>query len=111
MTDALVTRPHLLRGRLMRSRIAQDFIRSRTAGFAAVIFFALVVLAVLAPFITLQNPYDLSPLHLLDARLEPMERVFYGDLFLLGPHQQGRDMTTAIIYGLRIHLFLAIVSR
>src|SRR3546814_20066071 len=90
MTDALVTRPHLLRGRLMRSRIAQDFIRSRTAGFAAVIFFALVVLAVLAPFITLQNPYDLSQLNLIDARLAPMERGFDGDLYLLGTDQQGR---------------------
>src|SRR3546814_4054965 len=109
MTEALATPAHLLRDRLMSSRIARDFIRSRTAGVAAVVFFALVVLAVLAPFITLQNPYDLSQLNLLDARLAPMERGFDGDLYLLGTDQQGRDMTSAIIYGLRISLFVAIV--
>src|SRR3546814_19953134 len=95
MTDALVTRAHLLRDRLMSSRIARDFIRSRTAGVAAVVFFALVVLAVLAPFITLQNPYDLSQLTLLDARLAPMERGFDGDLSLLGTDPPGRDLTKA----------------
>src|SRR3546814_16353342 len=110
MTEALATPAHLLRDRLMSSRIARDFIRSRTAGVAAVVFFALVVLAVLAPFITLQNPYDLSQLNLLDARLAPMERGFDGDLYLLGTDQQGRDMTSAILYCLRISFFLAIDS-
>src|SRR3546814_20546534 len=39
-----------------------------------------------------------------------MDRGFDGDLYLLGTDQQGRDMTSAIIYGLRISLFVAIVS-
>src|SRR3546814_6250947 len=39
-----------------------------------------------------------------------MDRGFDGDLYLLGTDQQGRDMTSAIIYGLRISFFVAIVS-
>ena len=68
--------------------------------------FALVVLAALgAPWLASQNPYDLAQLDILDARLPPGAHAAMGQsTYLLGTDEQGRDMLSAILYGLRISL-------
>ena len=69
-----------------------------------------VVAALFAPWIAPQDPYDLAQLYILDARTPPMTRNAEGMLFLLGTDDQGRDVFSAILYGLRISLGVAFVA-
>jgi peptide/nickel transport system permease protein len=92
-------------------RIATDFAASKLA-LAGLALFALIVLcAVFAPLISPQNPYDLAQLDVLDSRLEPGARSGDGKhLFLLGTDDQGRDMLSAIFYGLRISIGVGVTA-
>jgi peptide/nickel transport system permease protein len=92
-------------------RIAADFAASKLA-LAGLALFALIVLcAVFAPLISPQNPYDLAQLDVLDSRLEPGARSGDGKLlFWLGTDDQGRDMLSAIFYGLRISIGVGVVA-
>ncbi len=87
-----------------------EFAENRIAVGALGLVVALVVLALLAPWITLQNPYDLTQLSILDNMLPPGSRSLDGRLYLLGTDDQGRDMLSAIIYGLRLSLFVGFVA-
>jgi peptide/nickel transport system permease protein len=92
-------------------RVAADFLRSRVAiaGLAVLVLVALVAIA--APWITPQNPYDLMQLDVLDARLKPgTPSSAAGYTYWLGTDGQGRDLYSAIVYGLRISLLVGIGS-
>jgi peptide/nickel transport system permease protein len=75
-----------------------------------VIVGALVLAAVFAPLIGWQNPYDLSQLDFLDGRLAPGSASSSGSIFLLGSDDQGRDLLSAILFGLRTSLLVGVVS-
>lgn len=106
MSAATQTREHSLWW-----RIAADFLASRVAA-AGLLLLALVALAALAaPWITPQNPYDLMQLDVMDARLHPgTPSSSAGYTYWLGTDGQGRDLYSAIIYGLRISLGVGIGS-
>jgi len=87
-----------------------EFAESRVAVGALTIVVVLIVLAIVAPWIAPQDPYDLSQLSIMDNKLPPDSRGFAGHLFLLGTDDQGRDMLSAILYGLRLSLFVGIVA-
>ncbi|MEM9812802.1 MAG: ABC transporter permease [Pseudomonadota bacterium] len=89
---------------------AAEFFESRLATGALVVLLAIVVLALLAPWITPQNPYDLAEVDVLDARLPPGEAAFAGYTMWLGSDGAGRDLYSAILYGLRISLSVGITS-
>jgi peptide/nickel transport system permease protein len=92
-------------------RIAADFAENRLALAGLVLFLAILAVAVLAPVISPQNPYDLAQLDVLDSRLEPGARSGDGKhVFWLGTDDQGRDMLAAIFYGLRISLGVGITA-
>jgi peptide/nickel transport system permease protein len=92
-------------------RGVDDFLQSKVAVAAAVLLLAILAVAVLAPWVTLQNPYDLMQLNVLDARLPPgSANMDAGYTYWLGTDGQGRDLLSAIIYGLRISLFVGIGS-
>lgn len=91
-------------------RIARDFARSWTAMFGLILLLLIVLVAVFAPLLAPQNPYDLASLSIMDNRLPPGESGWTGQVFLLGTDGQGRDMLSAIIYGLRISLGVGVVS-
>jgi peptide/nickel transport system permease protein len=65
---------------------------------------------VLAPWVSPQNPYDLTQLNIMDNMLPPGERSLDGKLYWLGTDEQGRDMVSAILYGLRLSLFVGVVA-
>ena len=92
-------------------RVAADFAQSRIA-LAGLAVLALVLLAALcAPWITPQNPYDLMQLDVMDARLHPGTANSLGSFtYWLGSDGQGRDLYSAIVYGLRISLLVGIGS-
>jgi peptide/nickel transport system permease protein len=87
-----------------------EFAESRVAVGALGLVIALAGLALLAPWITPQNPYDLTQLSILDNMLPPGARSLDGSLYLLGTDDQGRDMLSAIIYGLRLSLAVGTVA-
>ena len=55
-----------------------------------------------------QNPYDLANLSLMDGRLAPRQALMDGSIAWLGTDDQGRDMLSAILYGLRISLMVGL---
>ena len=85
------------------------FFRSPLAvlGLAMALLFLLA--AVFAPWIAPQNPYDLAQIDVMDAGLAPGSANFAGDMiYLLGTDGQGRDLFSAILYGLRTSLTVGI---
>ncbi|KQP23564.1 ABC transporter permease [Pseudorhodoferax sp. Leaf267] len=85
--------------------------RSRTAVFGLVVLVLVVLAALAAPWITPQNPYDLMQLDVLDARLKPGAANGEGTFtYWLGTDGQGRDLYSAIVYGLRISLLVGVGS-
>lgn len=92
------------------ARFAGEFAASRIAVAALLVALLLALAAVFAPWITPQNPYDLAQLNILDSRLPPGSMSSSGMTYWLGTDGQGRDMLSAIIYGLRISLGVGIGS-
>ena len=92
-------------------RIASDFAESKLALFGLAILLVVLLAAVFAPLISPQNPYDLAQLDILDNRLEPGAKSGDGKLtYWLGTDDQGRDMLSAIFYGLRISLSVGVAA-
>ncbi|TCZ58616.1 ABC transporter permease [Roseicella aquatilis] len=85
-------------------RFVSEFAESRLALFGLVVFAVIVLVAVLAPWIAPQDPYDLAQLDIMDGRLEPGSVGGSGITHWLGTDDQGRDMLSGILYGLRISL-------
>ena len=83
-------------------RLASDFVQSRLALVGLLAFLLIALAATVAPWISPQNPYDLAQLDIMDGRMPPGSVGGEGVKFLLGSDDQGRDMLSAIIYGLRI---------
>jgi peptide/nickel transport system permease protein len=73
-------------------------------------FLLILLLALLAPWITPQNPYDLNSVDLLDSRLKPGEITGEGFTAWLGTDGVGRDLYSGILYGLRISLLVGAVA-
>ncbi len=66
---------------------------------------AIVLVSVIAPWITPQNPYDMAGLRLSDARRPPgYVSPGTGITHWLGTDGQGRDVLSAILYGLRVSI-------
>ncbi|MBS1017279.1 ABC transporter permease [Acetobacter persici] len=79
-------------------------------GMGAIVFGLLAFIILVAPWCAPQNPYDLRTLELLDARLSPGITGVGGHFYLLGTDGQGRDMFSAILYGLRLSLLIAVLA-
>jgi peptide/nickel transport system permease protein len=75
-----------------------------------VVFVIIALVAILAPWIAPQNPYDLAVLDIMDGRLEPGSVGGSGITHWLGTDDQGRDMLSGIMYGLRISLVVGVGS-
>ena len=91
-------------------RLAAEFAASRIALAGLALLAAIVLAALLAPWISPQNPYDLTRLDLLDSRLPPLARSAGGAIHWLGTDDQGRDMLSAILYGLRTSVAVGAAS-
>jgi len=91
-------------------RFFSEFAENKVALVAAIIVLAIVLLALLAPLVAPQDPYDLASLTLRDARRPPGYVGTQGYTHLLGTDAQGRDLLSAILYGLRISLQMGLVA-
>ena len=87
-----------------------EFAASRIALAGLALLGLMLLAALLAPLISPQNPYDLAQLDLLDSRLPPGSRSTAGGTYWLGTDDQGRDMLSAILYGLRTSVAVGVAS-
>jgi peptide/nickel transport system permease protein len=118
MTDATLPReatshpprPAGLIRRALDSDIFYSFHRSRLTVVAATITLLFFALAIAAPLIAVQNPFDPGELQLVNSRIAPLWMADGQSPFLLGTDEQGRDVLSAILYGLRISLFVGILG-
>jgi peptide/nickel transport system permease protein len=91
-------------------RLVSMYAESHIAVAALIVLTGVLLVALLAPWISPQNPYDLAKIDITDARLPPGEKSAEGLTFVLGSDDQGRDMLSAIFYGLRISLGVGIAA-
>ena len=106
----MMTTISLLKGESMAARILRGLFSSPKATIAAVICLILVFSAIFAPLIAPQNPYDLNQIDFFDAKLPPMSEGYSGMTYILGTDGQGRDMFSAMLYGLRTSLAVGVTS-
>ncbi|MGQ0677036.1 MAG: ABC transporter permease [Rhodospirillales bacterium] len=98
--------------RVLDSDVWHSFCSSRVTVAAAAVTAALILAAALAPLISPQNPWDPGALQLIDAFNPPAWAERGEWRFLLGTDDQGRDLLSAILYGMRVSLtvgFLAVL--
>ncbi len=99
----------------VRDFLGSDFFfafkRSPAAVVATVVFTLLVLSAIFSPLIAPYTPFDPGTLNLMNGFTEPMSaNAFTGDFFLLGTDDQGRDVFSTILFGLRISLFVGVTA-
>jgi peptide/nickel transport system permease protein len=104
MADAPARRPSRL------GLFVAEFLRVPSAAIALAVFVAMSLAAILAPWIAPQDPYDLGAVSILDNLIPPGEQAFSGMTHWLGTDGQGRDMLSAMLYGLRISLLVGLAS-
>ncbi len=70
---------------------------------------SLSLLAIFADLVAPTNPFDAGSLNLMNGFTPPMEpNEFTEETFILGTDDQGRDLLSAIIFGLRVSMFVGI---
>ncbi len=87
-----------------KNEIIEEFLEDKIAVIGFIIFLILLVLSLFPGLFSTQNPYDLKDLFLENSFKSP------GKEFILGTDEQGRDIYSTILYGLRISLYVGIVS-
>jgi peptide/nickel transport system permease protein len=96
--------------RFWEGDVAYSFRNSPVAIAAALVVFVLVFSAIFARWVTPYNPFDLATINLLDASLPPAWEEGGNPKFWLGTDDQGRDIFSAVIYGMQISLAIGIAS-
>ncbi len=96
--------------RALASDLLYSFRRSKLTMVAAIVTLALFLLAVFAPLLAVQNPFDPAQLQLMNSRIAPLWTADGQSPFLLGTDEQGRDVLSAILYGLRISLVVGVLG-
>ncbi len=111
MTEATLTAPVTpVKVETPFQRFRAEFFESRIATAALATIVLIILLALFAPWITPQNPYDLAQVDVMDGRLAPGSEAFAGYTMWLGSDGAGRDLFSAILYGLRISLAVGVAS-
>ena len=105
------TSPPTVMQRILASDFVFDFTRAPIAMLAAAVVLFLFIIAILAPLVAPTNPFDPASLNLMNGFTPPMTpNMFTGQNFVMGTDDQGRDLLSAIIYGLRVSLFVGVMS-
>ena len=105
------TSPPTVMQRIHASDFVFDFTRAPLAMLAAAVVLFLFIIAILAPLVAPTNPFDPASLNLMNGFTPPMTpNMFTGQSFVMGTDDQGRDLLSAIIYGLRVSLFVGVMS-
>ncbi len=96
--------------RFLASDLVYGFLRSPTAIVSLLVAILCVGAAALAPVLAPHNPFDLSSLNLMDSFRPPVTAADGDWTYPLGTDDQGRDMLSGIMFGMRISLFVGAAS-
>ena len=96
--------------RFLESDFFYHYKRDKVAIVSSIIFLILVILAVFSPLIAPYDPYNLQILDIMDSELPPVWQQGADDRFLLGTDDQGRDLWSTILYGMRVSLMIGILA-
>ena len=97
--------------RFQESDFLHDFKRSPVTIVSFAVVVVLFLLAVFAELVAPTNPFDVGSLNLMNGFTPPMQpNAFTGEVFPLGADDQGRDLLSAIIFGLRVSLFVGLTA-
>lgn len=120
MPDAVVSRSdkqsaqpahaHGWIGRALDSDLFYSFRRSKLTMVAAAVTVIFFLLAIFASALAVQNPFDPAQLQLMNSRISPLWTADGQSPFLLGTDEQGRDVFSAILYGMRISLAVGVAG-
>lgn len=86
------------------------FFHAPSAMLSTAVFVLLVLVALFAPVVAPFNPFDLAQIDVLDAHLPPAFCSGGAARFFFGTDDQGRDLLSTMIYGLRISLSISLIS-
>ncbi len=111
MSDQTSTAPQSRLAKAMDSDFVYNFRRSPVAIVSFFVVMLLVLSSAFAPLIAPHNPFDPSSLDLMNGFTAPMApNDFTGDVFWLGTDDQGRDVFSTILYGMRVSLFVGFAA-
>src|SRR6476659_2905466 len=96
--------------RLLASDFVYSFRRSPTAIVSAIVFALFVLIALFAPILAPQDPFDPAALDLANARIPPAWIDGSQARFPFGTDGQGRDLLLVLMYGLRISLLVSVCA-
>jgi peptide/nickel transport system permease protein len=103
-------RPAGVLARAWDNDVAYSFRQSPVAMIAALVAFVMIFSAVFAEVVAPHNPFDLATINLLDASTPPAWQQAGDPKFWLGTDDQGRDVFSAILFGMRISLIIGLAS-
>jgi peptide/nickel transport system permease protein len=86
------------------------FLGNSVAQLAALVALTCILGAVLAPLIAPSNPYDLATFDILDSFTPPAWSEGGNPQFFIGTDDQGRDLLSSIMYGMRLSLIIGVLS-
>ncbi|QUJ76808.1 ABC transporter permease [Sulfitobacter albidus] len=97
--------------RAVDSDLFYAFRRSPVAIVSAFVALLLVLSAVFAPLIAFTDPFNPASLNLMNGFTPPLApNAFTGETFVMGTDDQGRDVFSTILYGMRISLFVGFAA-
>lgn len=92
------------------SDIAYSWRSSPVAVAATITLLVLLVGSLGADWVAPHNPFDLATINLIDALTPPVWMENGTSLYLLGTDSQGRDLYSALLYGMRVSLLIGLAS-
>ncbi|NVN84526.1 MAG: ABC transporter permease [Rhodopseudomonas sp.] len=96
--------------RVAANDVFYAFRTSPLAIVAAAVVLTFFLLALFASQLAVQNPFDPAQLELINSRIAPLWTADGQRPFLLGTDEQGRDLLSAILYGLRVSLLVGVLG-
>jgi peptide/nickel transport system permease protein len=85
-----------------------SFKHDKVAMASFIILVIFLILALTAPWISPMNPYDSDNIDIMNSEIPPMWMADGTPDFPLGTDNQGRDMLSAMLYGLRTSIIIGL---
>jgi len=96
--------------RMLETDLVYHYRRDKIAIASSLTFLIFVLMALFSPLIAPFDPYDLTQLDLMDSEMPPRWIEGADPRFFLGTDDQGRDLWSTILYGMRVSLLIGICA-
>ncbi len=106
----MIVQPDSRWQRLLQSDLVYHFKRDKVAIASSTVFLILALMALFSPVIAPFDPYDLQQIDLMDSEMPPVWIEDADPRFLLGTDDQGRDLWSTILYGMRVSLLIGVFA-